>query len=204
MKKILCLTFAALGFVFTSQAQEVQFGAKAGVNFADLNGDNTSDSDEMRTSFHVGGIAEIKFSEKFSLQPELMFSSQGYKMDFTFDGMQDIAPDGTKGNLTSRLNYINLPVMAKYYIIKGLSLEAGPQLGFLVSAKDEIEFPDNSLEFDVKDDYKKLDFGLNFGLGYKLDNGVFFNGRYNMGLTEIVDYGDVKNGVFQLSAGFMF
>ncbi|ETN96536.1 porin family protein [Zhouia amylolytica] len=203
MKKILCVAFAAFGFLFTSQAQEVEFGAKGGLNLFNRYGDNVGNTD-FRTSFHVGGVAEIKFTEKFSLQPELLFSSQGSKYDLILDGFSEInAPEGTKATLTEKLNYINLPVIAKYYVAKGLSLEAGPQLGFLASAKRDLEFSGDTMDFDVDDEYDSFDFGLNFGLGYKLDNGLFFNGRYNLGLTNITD-NNVRNEGFQFSVGFMF
>ena len=203
MKKILCVAFAAFGFLFTSQAQEVKFGAKGGLNLFNRYGDNVGNTD-FRTSFHVGGVAEIKFTEKFSLQPELLFSSQGSKYDLILDGFPEInAPEGTKATLTEKLNYINLPVIAKYYVAKGLSLEAGPQLGFLASAKRDLEFSGDTMDFDVDDEYDSFDFGLNFGLGYKLDNGLFFNGRYNLGLTNITD-NNVRNEGFQFSVGFMF
>ena len=75
MKK-LCLAVIAVLSLTYSQAQEVQFGAKAGVNFANLTGDDVDNSD-MRTSFHLGVVAEIKINEKFSVQPELLYSSKG-------------------------------------------------------------------------------------------------------------------------------
>ena len=64
--------------------------------------------------------------------------------------------------------------MAKYYVAEGFSLEAGPQIGFLMSAKMKAESGGDSEEIDVKDDLKSIDFGINFGAGYKLENGLNF------------------------------
>lgn len=183
MKKILLLAvFTVLGFANVN-AQEIKFGAKSGFNFSTVNGSNTNNIDYV-TSYHVGVVSEIPISEKFSFQPEIMYSRQGYSFN------DDIVA----------LNYLNIPLMGKYYVTKGLSLEAGPQIGFLLSAKNE--------KTDVKDSFKTVDFGVNFGLGYKLENGLNFGVRYNLGLTDINNIegssSKNKNGVFQVSVGYFF
>lgn len=179
---------------------QVAFGAKAGVNFSDITGERV-DSFDGRTSFHIGVVAEIEISEKFSLQPELIYSSQGSNYTEDFDG-EDF--DGLV-----KVDYLNIPLMAKYYVIKGLSLEAGPQIGFLLSAKDEYE----DEEDDIKDFLKSTDFGINFGLGYKLESGLNFSARYNLGLSDNLDVdedefetegAEYKNGVIQISVGYFF
>jgi len=77
MKKLIIFTAIVL-FGFTNvNAQDINFGAKAGVNFASLTGDETDDLD-MRTSLHVGIVSEIVISETFSFQPELLYSAQGF------------------------------------------------------------------------------------------------------------------------------
>lgn len=90
--------------------------------------------------------------------------------------------------------------MGKYYVTKGFSVEAGPQIGFLLSAKHE--------KLNVKDSFNTFDFGVNFGLGYKLENGLNFGARYNLGLTDInnIDGSSSKNknGVIQISVGYFF
>ena len=187
MKKLLLTAVFAVITIVSINAQE--FGAKAGVNFASLNGDEDFDG---RTSFFVGGAVEFEISESFSLQPELLYSSQGAKSSFS-----------DEGDLTIKLDYLNIPIMAKYYVTEGLSIEAGPQVGFLLSAKAEFD----SDSEDIKDELNSVDFGLNFGLGYKLDSGLNFGARYNLGLSNIPDSdggGDLKNGVFQISVGYFF
>ncbi len=178
MKKTLLVTVIAILGLATSQAQDIQFGAKAGLNLAQISGDNTGDLDPS-TDLHFGLMAEIPISEKFSFQPEMMYSGQG-------------------SNVT--LNYLNIPLMGKYYLTKGLSLEAGPQIGFLLSAKND--------NLDLKDLYNTVDLGVNFGVGYKLDNGLNFSARYNLGLSDINNvegFSDKnQNGVFQLSVGYFF
>lgn len=185
MKKILVLAvLTVLGFT-NANAQKINFGIKGGLNFANINGDNTSKFETV-AAFNFGLMSEIPISQKFSFQPEIMFSGQGYSFE------------GSNGNIVA-LNYLNVPLMGKYYVVKGLSLEAGPQLGFLLSAKNE--------STNVKDSFKTFDFGVNFGLGYKLNSGLNFGARYNLGLTNINDLDNSvknKNGVIQVSIGYFF
>ncbi len=117
-------------------AQEfVKFGAKAGVNFASLGGDDTDDLD-MKTGFHLGLVAEIPFGESFAFQPEVLYSSQGAKTEGseTFEGMTA----SYEGKLN--MDYINIPLLAKYYVSPNFNIHAGPQLGFLVKSEVEVEY----------------------------------------------------------------
>ncbi|RMA66432.1 porin family protein [Ulvibacter antarcticus] len=209
MKKLL-LSMIALVFIFQANAQEksvtksLQIGAKAGVNFSTITGDNPAI--KGKTGFHLGGMAEIPISEKLSVQPELLFSSQGanYKDIGSFN-----------------LNYLYVPIMGKYYVMDELSLEVGPQFGFLLSAKNKYDEDDYDLNptttgdgnkvgetEDVKNDVKSLDVGLVFGLGYKLDNGINFGARYNLGFLDGNNSDDAseefKNSVIQFSVGYFF
>ena len=206
MKKvILCGAIALFGFL-SANAQEVKFGAKAGVNLATIGGD-VEDADG-RTSFHVGGVAEIMISDKFSVQPELLYSAQGLQSEYT----ETIFGSDVKFEEKLKLDYINLPIMAKFYVAEGLSIEAGPQVGFLISAESEVEASfegdsENQTE-DVKDGFKSVDFAAGIGLGYKLDSGLNFSARYTLGLANIAeDAGDdfsIQNNVLQVSLGYMF
>lgn len=196
MKKLLLSALAVCAFTFANAQEDsssginVSFGAKAGLNLANVTGD--VEDNDMKAGFHVGGMAEIAFSDKFAVQPELVFSTQGYQVD--------VAGETVKANL----NYINLPIIAKYFVTEGLSIEAGPQVGFLVDAKYKFDGDTEDI-----DDTASVDFGLNFGAGYKLDNGLNFAARYNVGLSNIYDGPGsddfkVNNSVFQLSVGYFF
>jgi len=212
MKKTILALALALG-MFSGNGQEINFGAKAGLNLASFTGDETGDDLKNRTGFHIGAVAEFSLSEKFSLQSELLYSTQGSKFEFIQSGV-NFSFDNKS---TIILDYITLPIMAKYYVAKGLSVEAGPQIGFLLSAEEEIEFnqtidgqTDSGFEErDIKDLISNVDFGVNFGLGYKLENGLNFVARYNLGLTNIYDFEGSnnfkrQNSVFQFSVGYSF
>ena len=173
----------------TKQDEGIKIGIKGGLNVANIMGD--VEDLGIRTSIHAGLVAEIIVSEKFSIQPELLYSGQGA----TYDGP-------IPGYSRFKLDYITLPVLAKFPIAKSLSLETGPQVGFLISAKNKTNETNETIP-----DLKTIDFGLNAGLNYELNNGVFFQARYNLGLTNIGFAGDndsARNAVIQFSIGKLF
>ncbi len=191
MKRILFIVMiAALSVSAFSQAK---FGVKAGLNIAKGSGDAFEGLDS-RTAGVFGVFTKVGISESIAFQPELLYSMQGGKT--TQDGV----------DVTLKLDYINLPLMMKFYVGEGFSLNAGPQVGFLASAKVKGEQDGNSAQGDVKELYKGMDFGLNLGMGYETEIGLGFDVRYNLGLSDIpdVDDADGKNGVFQLTVGYTF
>jgi opacity protein-like surface antigen len=202
MKKITLSIVAVLAFGFAN-AQEVKFGVKGGINLSTLTGDN--DEASSKVGFQVGGFAEIKLTDKFSVQPEVLYSLQGAKSEFSEFGLNSKS--------TLNLSYLNIPVMAKYYVAEKFSLEAGPQIGFLLSAKDDTKVTmggeSSSEKINVKDDYKSIDFGVNFGAGYDFTENLSAGLRYNLGLSNIAETVEgesykVKNSVFSLSVGYKF
>ena len=161
--------------------------------------------------FGGGGVyARIPLVKKLSLQPELLFSSEGtgYKKWRTDEESQR----RFSSRDTLSLHYINLPVMLEYEFVKGLRGEFGPQFGFLVRAKNKwwsrYDRYGKGSE-NVKDSFKTFDFGLNFGLNYeaRIGNGsADFGVRYNLGLTDIAENfdseeGKVRNRVFTIGMG---
>lgn len=193
---------AVMAFAF-SNAQETKFGVKAGLNLASFGGDGEDVSSKV--GFHVGGLAEIKLSDKFSIQPELLYSTQGAKEK----GQVEFNGDVYDVEMNYKLAYINVPVLAKYYVAEKFSLEAGPQIGFLVSAKGEATFGGNSEEDDIKDAFESIDFGVDFGAGYDFTENISLGLRYNLGLSNIAKTEDgddfkMNNSVLSLSFGYKF
>ena len=180
---IACFAVALIGKV---NGQDVKLGVKIGMNIASVNGSNANNLDS-RTGFVLGVTAEIPFTEKFSIQPELLYSAQGAQQ---------------RDNFKYDLNYVSLPIMAKYYIAKGITLEAGPQFSFLL--KDQLVPIDIYNGTRENTDAENFDFGVNVGLGYQFKSGIFFQTRYNLGLIAISENPDIKNGVFQMTLGFQF
>lgn len=181
MKKQLLIVFAVL-FVTMSYAQMgLDVGIKAGATFANLT-DVTDAS--TKTGFVGGAFVTIKFSDKIAIQGDLLYSQQG--ADFDSDKIN--------------LDYINFPIVFKYYIIKRLNIQAGPQFGTVVS--------DN---FKTNVDYNSFDVTGVVGIGLDLPLNLRVTGRYGFGLSDISFIGyygtaetNSKNSVFTLTAGFSF
>lgn len=175
--KNLKLLFVILITAQLSYAQEIDFGVKLGANFATLNDASGFDN---KTGFVGGAFVGAKFS-KVGLQAELLYSQQGAEFDATdFD-----------------LNYINVPVLLKYYLIGGLNVQVGPQFGFLV---------DDNIEDSVGNAFEAETFDLSgvAGLGIDLPFGLRADARYIFGVTDTFDVIDGKNGVFTIALGYSF
>ena len=205
MKKIILTAMAVFAFSFAN-AQKADFGIKGGLNIANqsFDGDGAPSTSSL-IGFHIGGFVEIKIADKFTIQPELLYSTQGSKFNLVVNS------EGTNFDTenTFKLAYINIPVMFKYYVAEKFSLEAGPQIGFLVDSKLEVNVIGQSVSQDAKDLFESVDFGLNLGAGYDITKNISAGLRYNFGLsnvatTESGEDTDIKNGVFSLSVGYKF
>ncbi|ALM48423.1 hypothetical protein AMR72_05625 [Flavobacterium psychrophilum] len=200
--KLLSVCAFGLGVAATSYAQDPSgsmspsFGVKGGVNFATISGDDF-DSPDSRTSFHVGLLAEFPLAEIFSLQVEALYSGQGFKSDIDGGFL------GGEGKAEYQLDYVNVPVLAKVYLIEGLSLEVGPQFSFKVNEEIDIDANADDGDFDLNE-AKDFEFGVAAGLTFQTKVGLFASGRYNLGLTDIFENSDAKNSVFQLGIGYKF
>lgn len=177
MKKLVVLVIAVL-VSSMSFAQEIDLGVKAGVNFANIS-DVTDTS--SKTGFHAGAFAGLKFSDKIGVQADLLYSQQGAKFD------------GGEFDLT----YVNVPVVLKYYLVKGLNIQLGPQFGFVVD--DNIKEVFNNLAESESSDLSGI-----AGVGLDLPFGLRIDGRYNFGLSDIIKDEKAKNSVVSIAVGYSF
>lgn len=184
-------------------SRDISFGVKGGVNFSTVTGgDKTPDS---RTSFHVGAVVEFPLADVFSLQAEGLYSGQGFDLDSE-------GPDGD--NAEVQLDYINMPVLAKIYVTKGLSVDVGPQFSFLVNEEIDLNPNSNDGDVDLENtpfEANTFDFGIVGGLTFQTEMGLFASGRYTYGLTDIYDenslfsgFNGLHNQVWQISVGYKF
>lgn len=185
-----------------AQAQEYfNFGIKGGVNFANFTGDDADDADfKNRTGFHIGLLAEIMVAEKFALQPEILYSSQGGKS--RFQDFDEFA--GEEMDIQFKVDYISVPVMLKYFVVPGLSVGAGPQFSFLVDSEAEASFEGEEASVDITDETEKFDLGLAVGLGYGLPGGFLVQARYVRGFSDVYSESNLRNSIFQVSVGYKF
>lgn len=187
MKNKLMIAVLIIATSLTAQAQLVKFGFKGGLNYANQNGsaitiNSTNYNTSAITSYHAGLIAEFKVLNSFAIQPELLYSTQGASYKNAVE------------EFNNELGYLSIPLIAKIYLNKVISLELGPQASFLLSEKNN---------FDTKD-ATSFDFAVVGGLGINITKNFFIQGRYGLGLTEASKDADVKNSVVQVSAGFLF
>lgn len=178
-KKITITLFASVCFaLFAALSANAQFsgGVRAGTNLTTLNG-TFNGYHRVFPRFYGGVFANYKTSDAFALQLELSYMGAGEKLSASSSDATDI--DKLKAN------YLAVPLLAQYRFPFGGYIELGPQLGFLLSAKDEV----GGTTTDIKDNIKSTDFEAALGIGYQLKKsplaGLGINVRYVRGLTDI-------------------
>lgn len=189
MKKLfLALVFAALSTVGYSQA--IQIGPKAGVNISNYTGGNIDSEAIIGT--HLGGIVSFNIGNNFSIQPEVLFSTQGAKIK---------DPNNNVKN-EFKANYISIPVMLKLRTNGGFFIEAGPQFAFKSGEKTDDQ--------SIGDFAKTMDLGLGAGIGYETPIGLAIGARYVAGISKVGDFQssninpDFKNSVIQVGLYWAF
>ncbi|KMQ67262.1 hypothetical protein ACM39_14010 [Chryseobacterium sp. FH2] len=215
MKKVMLIAAVAVMGI-SANAQEFRFGPKAGYSFSTLKYKDTETSmntDPMHT-FYVGGLAEYKINDKFGIQGEVLYSPLGGKSKYEAEE-EDGEFSGLKTKTT--LGTLLVPVSAKYFITEGFSVSAGASFGVIFSAKAKTVFDgglnipglelEGDKEVDVKDAYNKLNIAPFIGVEYALENGLFFDARYNLGISNLAKNsgdGKVTNSFAQIGVGFKF
>jgi hypothetical protein len=191
MKKSLVLTFALITvFVMGSYAQGFHIGVKGGANIVKLDGQ--SFDQEFKFGYVLGGFAEINFTKKWGIQPEVLFSQTNYR---TADNASTVIPD-SYNDVKGSLNYLSIPILLSYRPVKLISLQAGPQFGILLNNN-------SNLVKSGKDAFKSGDFSILGGVQLNL-GGFKAGARYFIGLNNIndIDSNDKwKNQGFQIYIG---
>lgn len=101
------------------------YGLKFGVSVSEVQG--AEELNYLRAEILAGVQAEYKFNKKISIQPELIYTRQG--------SVNRGNSNGTQFDNTLRLDYLNLPILFKYYLTEGLALELGPRMSYLINAQ---------------------------------------------------------------------
>lgn len=190
MKKILLTAVVMLASVASYAQQAVgtfTLQPKIGMNVASL---TKCDGCDPRIGLAAGVEAEYQATDIFSVSAGLIYSMQGNKAK----------EEGV--TLTTKLDYINIPILANVYVTKGLAVKLGVQPAFNVSDKKKLSGGKASVEAEDVG-AESFDFSIPVGLSYEYNN-VVFDARYNFGVTNIADGGDSKNSVFQFTLGYKF
>jgi hypothetical protein len=186
------------------------FGIRAGVNFNTLNGKNIDGDDlenKIATGFHAGLNAEIPVGSGFYVQPGVLYSLKGAEAE--------------NGNAKTRLSYIEVPVNLVYKPILGtgnMLLGFGPYVAFGVDGKQDVGNSEREIDFVdeyelanlTTPQYRRLDGGANFLVGYEFANKLSFQLNAQLGLVNILpenfpaEDAKVKNTGFGVSLGYRF
>lgn len=190
MKKVLfaaLMMFSSVGAFAQHAVGSFNLQPKIGVSIANLT--DMKDSDP-RVGLVAGVEGEYQASDIFSVSAGVLYSMQGAKANI-----------GNLIDATNRLDYINVPIMANVYVVKGLAVKLGVQPGFNVSNKLKV----NNLDaFDNPfAKAQSVDFSIPVGVSYEYSN-FQLDARYNLGLTKVFENGKDKNSVFQITLGYKF
>ena len=234
MKKILLGLALAGSFLMNAQENEqpasskspVSFGVKAGFNASTVSNSNNQygdNNEKIKLGSHVGVFVNIPVAEKFSIQPELLFSQMGSKTEVKY-----VYPSALDGHMTTQefnyktnLNYLVLPVMVQYNILPQLYVEAGPEFGYLLGGKSEgdrktentygstttvsSESFSNKIPMEL---YKRFNFGIGIGAGYYFTPNFGVTARFTAGITDLFKNNDdsnkVRNNALQLGVAYQF
>ena len=198
MKKILLTAVMAL-ITIVAQAQNTQretgtftLQPMLGASFGYLSGDWNSEPREKKkliAGVVVGVEGEYYATKWLGISAGMNYTMQGWRLDYP------------ERSVLTRLNYLNFPVMANIYVVKGLSLKTGAQFGWLLNAKDRVD----DVNIDIKDDCNGFCFAIPLGLAYEFDNFVF-DARYNFALSNAINKVNERkrSQLIQLTFGYKF
>ena len=177
-------------------------GPKVGVNVSDVyyNISILNDEIRFRHGVNVGIFGNYRLRERLDLQAEVSYSQQGYKNVIP---ITDVGGTVIPGGYKLLTHYLNLPALVRFYPVKRIYLEAGPQIGFRLGHKyysGEMEWRD----IDRERGDGRVDFSFVGGVGILLGKGFSVDARYCYGLpvksrVEGLDYG---NRVIRFSVAY--
>ena len=170
---------------------------KIGINFATMTND---DSAETRVGLVAGAELEYHATPLLSISGGAIYSQQG----------ADVNTNDIKG--TIKMDYVNIPVLAIFHVVDGLSVKVGIQPGFLINDKVKVSVNGVSAEVGLKEAYQaggynadiaSVDFSIPFGVSYEYRR-FQFDARYNLGLGKAISiFGEsTKHSVFQITIGY--
>ncbi|GAB2772584.1 hypothetical protein HNQ93_000788 [Hymenobacter luteus] len=190
-----------------SDSRNNGFGIKGGFTAANFRGDDKKNfgNEGIYNTFHAGVYAQFGFNDKFSIQPEVLYSRQGFKGD-------NPASTSQTGTYTTRLDYVQVPVLLVYNFLDNVSVHVGPQVSLLTKVKEgdrERKIADENDTYGYS--YNSLDYGLAAGVEARV-GPARVGGRYTAGFADIIQdqnlaktgntaITNIKNGMFQVYLG---
>ena len=210
---IAAMMVATLGAVAQNEVGQFTLQPKVGMNISKITGSNLN----SKVGLVAGFEAEYGVAKNFGVSVAALYSMQGAK--------RDLNVGGNSVDVKFNLDYINIPVLAQYYIVPGLAVKAGIQFGFNV--RNKVKVGTTVAGYNLKDDcsmdefldiaralgeqipsdakFQKFDLSIPVGLSYEYEDFVL-DARYNIGTSKLIksDPDSSKNSVFQLTIGYKF
>ena len=177
---------AAVMSVNAQEAGQMFYKIMIGGAYTNVTG---GEDTKMKAGLVFGPEVGYMVSNKFALSAGLQYAMQGNKVKDEIDG-----------TIKNNLEYLNVPVLANFYVAPEIVLKVGAQVGYLVRAKSDGE--------SFRDDCNKIDFSIPFGIAWEQKDGWVVEARYNLGLTNVLkkDFVDKNNhnSVIMVSLGYKF
>lgn len=218
MKKII-LTVAT-AFIAQNIFAQITIAPEAGINLSNISIKDENGNKEdfsSKPGLRAGVYVNIPVASGFFIQPGLLYSMKGAQESSTISFLGYTA----SAKITMSMNYLEVPLNLGYDLdlgnAGGLFATAGPYLGYGLSGKTKTSvemtgMPDQDDESDIdfgsgEDEAKRLDFGLNFGAGYRTPFGVYGRVQYGLGLTNLSNSNSdasIKHKGWAFSVGYAF
>jgi len=222
MKKLLIIASFAMMGTTALQAQEFKFGPKAGYSLSMLKAksDNQTINADAKSSFYAGGFVEYKFNDKVAVMGELLYSQIGGKADQSASGSVDGVSVSANSSVDYKFGNLQIPLSAKYFATENFAFGVGLNVGIITSAEAEYSVSGSvsgngqnvsateSGTQDIKEYVNSVNLAPFVGAEYTLENGLFFDARYNLGVSNMSkdsqNNESVKTSFFQVGIGFKF
>ena len=192
------------------------------MNVASLSKDASLEDQKSKIGFNAGVFANIPLASSFSVQPEVLYSQYGAKVKSTDEFTALGTTTRNVESFSTHLDYIAVPVMFQYNFVPNFYVEAGPEFGFLVSAKNKGDRTTTvtnasgtttssaSYTDDInKDNLNTFNFGIGLGAGYYFTDNLGITARYVAGVTDVAKdrpsgSDATRNNTFQVGLAYKF
>lgn len=189
MKKFIVVTVALLAIGTASFAQGFGWGVKAGLNVSGMSNTDLN----AKTGLTAGVFADYRFNDWFGASAEILFSREGGKIT------------DHDAKFINKSNYLNIPIMAKFYVLDQLAFNIGIQPGVFLSAKAKEKENGEESTNSIGKSYKSGDFAFPVGVSYEFFGKLILDARYNIGVVNVVhDNSKIHNNAFALTVGYRF
>ena len=195
MMMIAAMMIAAVSANAQNEVGQITLQPKAGINISTITGDYNDK--KAKVGLVAGVEAEYGITENFGIDFGVLYSMEGCKYP------ADAFVNGANGNMNFNLDYINIPILAQYYPVKGLAIKAGIQPAFNVRHK--LSYDGESVNMkDLGWEAKTFNLSIPVGLSYEYQSFVL-DARYNIGVTKLFKDADQgRNSTFSITIGYKF